>query len=446
LITTVPLVGAAAYASYAEVRAVLTALSEILPAELKAPQNPAQAWSEWAARHDRDIRSRLGRGDEDTIVNWLLFGTSFTSRPRARFAASPADAEQLVQLVQGRTQDLIAALGSPGTDERRLFARQLLQGKGYRFETPADRERVGQHLITEIARVAREQAGYGRDLSDVRQLTNVTEQFAARSRLFRDRGLSLDTSIMPGVAIERSLDAMRTRGLIAAGSIREVAVIGPGLDFSDKSSGYDFYPQQTLQPFGVIDSLLRLRLIDRPGAVRVTTLDLSPRVNDHLARTRQQASGGLPYLIRMPIDASLSWKPEVMAYWKSAGDQIGTVVPTPGQPAVGKNVSVRTVSIPPQVVLQVQAEDVNVVVQRAVDRRFDLVIATNIFVYYDVLDQALAFANVEGMLNPGGFLLSNNALLELPESRMRSVGYLTVQYSDRPDDGDHIVWYRRLPD
>ena len=80
------------------------------------------------------------------------------------------------------------------------------------------------------------------------------------------------------------------------------------------------------------------------------------------------------------------------------------------------------------------------------DRRFDLVIATNIFVYYDVLDQALALANVEAMLKPGGFLLSNNALLELPASRHAVVGYLTVQYSDRQDDGDHIVWYRRLPD
>ena len=73
-------------------------------------------------------------------------------------------------------------------------------------------------------------------------------------------------------------------------------------------------------------------------------------------------------------------------------------------------------------------------------------IATNVFVYYDLLDQVLAFSNVDAMLRPGGLLLSNNALLELPGSRLRSAGYLTVQYSDRPDDGDHVVWYRRLPD
>jgi hypothetical protein len=346
---------------------------------------------------------------------------------------------------------LMTALQSPGTDERRLFARQLLERKGYRFVTPADRERVTQHLLAETARVARQQAGYARDLGDIRRLGDVTDQFAARSRLFRDRGLSLDTSILPSVAIERSLAELHARGLIAANSIRAVAVIGPGLDFSDKSSGYDFYPQQTLQPFMLMDSLVRLGLVNRTAPVHVTTLDLSPRVNDHLTRARARAARGMPYLIRLPLDSAVSWQPEVMAYWNSAGDRIGTAMTAARQQAgaagpADKNVRVRTVSIPPRVVLQVQPEDVDIVVQRAVDRRFDLVIATNIFVYYDVLDQALASANVEAMLKPGGFLLSNNALLELPASRMRSVGYLTVQYSNRQDDGDHIVWYRRLPD
>jgi hypothetical protein len=46
------------------------------------------------------------------------------------------------------------------------------------------------------------------------------------------------------------------------------------------------------------------------------------------------------------------------------------------------------------------------------------------------------------MLKPGGLLLSNNALLELPSSGMRSVGYVTVEYSDARDDGDHVVWYQ----
>ena len=105
-----------------------------------------------------------------------------------------------------------------------------------------------------------------------------------------------------------------------------------------------------------------------------------------------------------------------------------------------------SVRIRPSIVSLVTPEAVNIALQRLdlpAGEQLDLIIATNIFVYYDVFEQSLALANIERMLRPGGFLLSNNALLELPSSEMRSVGYQTVVYSDRPDDGDHIVWYQR---
>src|SRR5678815_2761650 len=62
-----------AFAVYSEVESVLTALTEILPQELRSSETQRLAWPAWIARHDRDIRERLLRGDEDTIVNWLLF-------------------------------------------------------------------------------------------------------------------------------------------------------------------------------------------------------------------------------------------------------------------------------------------------------------------------------------------------------------------------------------
>ena len=110
--------------------------------------------------------------------------------------------------------------------------------------------------------------------------------------------------------------------------------------------------------------------------------------------------------------------------------------------AAGTTLDVRTVSIRPAVTLRIDALDLNIVLQRSEQHRFDLVVATNVFIYYDVLEQVLALSNVKAMLKPGAFLLSNNALLELPSSEIRSVGYSTIEYSDRPDDGDHIVWYR----
>jgi hypothetical protein len=110
---------------------------------------------------------------------------------------------------------------------------------------------------------------------------------------------------------------------------------------------------------------------------------------------------------------------------------------------------VRAVRISPRFVSLLNVNDLNVVLQRPVlapSERFDLIVATNILIYYDVFEQSLALLNLERMLRPGGILLSNNGLLELPFSRVRSIDYLTVVYSDRLDDGDHMIWYERLPD
>jgi hypothetical protein len=78
--------------------------------------------------------------------------------------------------------------------------------------------------------------------------------------------------------------------------------------------------------------------------------------------------------------------------------------------------------------------------------QFDLIIATNILVYYDVFEQSLAMVNIENMLRPGRFLICNNALPEFPFLPLHAIGYLTVSYSVRPNDGDHIVWYQRKPE
>ena len=445
LASLVPLAGEAVYASFAEVSGVLTTLVAILPQELKGQPDPPEAWANWAARHDREVRARLERGDEDTIVNWLLFGTTYTSRPRAVFDASVTDDDKFAALVAARTRDLIDALRMPGNDERRLFVRRFLERKGFGLGTADQRKQLEEHLIAEVRRVAAENRSYASELAELKKLGDPTEEFAGRSRLFRTRGISLDTSIQPSFAVERTLAEMQRRGLIARGAIREVAILGPGLDFSDKGSGYDFYPQQTLQPFAIIDTLIRLGLAVGQSDVRVTTLDLSPRVNDHLTAAHQRALRGNRYVIRLPLDLAVPWKPDLLAYWNSIGDRIGTVVQAPKPPAIGKDLRVRAVSVSARTAQQVQPEDLNVVVQRLTDRRFDLIVATNVFVYYDVLDQSLALTNVESMLRPGGFLLSNDALLELPASRMHSEGYLAVEYSDRPNDGDRIVWYRNEP-
>ena len=441
---------AARYVMYDEVAGVLTSLSGLVPPDLKNGDTVVPArWPEWASRYDRQIRARLEAGDQETVFNWLLFGTTFSKRPRVPLEELGSSSStrrmtdaQIVDLIGDRANDLVTALANPSQDERRLFARDLFARQGYAVATPADRVRLIQRLLTLVTEVIAERAKLAREAESIRRLDDTSEQFARRSRLFRDRGLSADTSFRPNFALERALATMKEQGALAPGSVREIAIIGPGLDFADKSSGYDFYPQQTLQPFALLDSLVRLGIAADARNLHVTTLDLSPRVNAHLRGMKRRALAGQPYRMRLPLSPDVPWLPDVRAYWKNTGDRIAGASSAMPTTVNGEKVEVRTISVRPDVAARVDADDVNIVVQRLDEPKFDLVIATNVFIYYDLLDQALTMTNVRAMLRPGGFLLSNNSMPELPGSRMRSIGYVTVQYSTLPDDGDHMVWYR----
>ena len=73
-------------------------------------------------------------------------------------------------------------------------------------------------------------------------------------------------------------------------------MIGPGLDFTDKGFGYDFYPLQTLQPFAVYDSLIRLGLAE-PGKIDITAFDISREVLEHLRGANDRAKTGENYVV-----------------------------------------------------------------------------------------------------------------------------------------------------
>jgi chemotaxis methyl-accepting protein methylase len=90
--------------------------------------------------------------------------------------------------------------------------------------------------------------------------------------------------------------------------------------------------------------------------------------------------------------------------------------------------------------------NVNIVTQRLDGDGFDLVIATNVFIYYDVLEQALAMSNVEAMLKPGAFLLANFSATDLSSITIRPLETTTTTYARGRAGGDSvldfIVWYK----
>jgi hypothetical protein len=237
---------------YADARAVLSTHQERLPIELKGktPAELESAWPTWVARHNADIRTRLERGDEDSVVNFWVYGTTFTTLPRAtQRDIGRASAEEVLL---GRLDDLVAGLAAPGANDRLRFARQVVERRGIDPATPEGREQARRYLVEIRERVIADNARYRRLAESAARLGDRGAELSAFATLYRDRGLSSDTSINADFVLDHAFDAIKAAGRLGAGSVRRVAVIGPGLDFTDKAEGYDFYPQQTIQPFAVI--------------------------------------------------------------------------------------------------------------------------------------------------------------------------------------------------
>src|SRR4029078_1577257 len=88
----------------------------------------AAEWRAWAATRNAEIRARLAQGDEDSIVNLWLYGTSFTNQPRAtaeHLARLPR--REIETLIVARLDDLVTGMAAPGASERLRFARQVVE-------------------------------------------------------------------------------------------------------------------------------------------------------------------------------------------------------------------------------------------------------------------------------------------------------------------------------
>jgi SAM-dependent methyltransferase len=436
---------------YADAKPVFDALrADLLPPEFrdKTAAEREAAWPEWITRRDADIRARLAAGDEDSIVNFLLYGTTFTSKPRPNereVAELVTDTADALKWLRPRTDDFVAALASPGMNERLQFARDVVRRHGgIDPATAAGRIEAQRYLEERTVAMSASGALRTRTLLDA----SGTE-LSDRLTLFRERGLSSDTSILIDFGIEKALEDLKSNGLLKPASVLRVAIVGPGLDFTDKQEGHAFYPQQTIQPFAVIDSLMRLGLA-APGGVQVTACDLSPRVIQHLEAARTRARQGSSYTLVLPRELDRRWTADLTRYWQRFGDRIGKpATPVLPPPAAGR-LDVRAVTVSPPVVLALTPRDLNVVVQRLdplpAAEQFDLVLATNILLYYDVFEQSLAVTNVAKMLRPGGIFLTNDRLFDLPSSPIRSAGSTNVVYLEQPGaavKGDRIAWYQR---
>lgn len=158
---------------YRDAQTILTALEEALPEELRGKSQADQpaAWSRWLTLYDSSTRARLARGDEDSLVNFLIFGTSFTHQSRLSAGS------QAQEIIQKRIEDFIQAISLPGNNERLQFLRGLLEEKGYSVSTPSGRTAVRNYIAENLAPCCRNPSTMarrsGRQDSQEMQLRNL---------------------------------------------------------------------------------------------------------------------------------------------------------------------------------------------------------------------------------------------------------------------------------
>jgi len=397
-----------------------------------------QDWLGWLRRSDAQVRQRLETGEEDSLTNLLRFGVTYTKEYRIDddYLLLYGQSSLVNAFAENRANDLIRALASPNKNPGFPEMRAFLEAKGYSLNA-AGRNKVKGYLLANLARMQN-------DLEQARKQAKTD-----RDQMFQDRGISLDSNLWPDYMIDLSLQQLQSKGLLKPGSVRRVAVVGPGLDFVNKQEGVDYYPPQTTQPFAVLDSLLRLQLA-HSDSIQIYTLDISPRVNLHIDHALKNAAAGRSYVMQLPWYADGRWtdafRSQFTQYWQGLGAQIGQPAQAIPVPDRSPGFATRAVQVRPTMVSRITPVNMNIVFQRLplpADGRFDLIIGTNIFLYYAGFEQSLARVNVAAMLQPGGLLLSNDKLEDKVPDGLQQVLITEIPMTTPPVITDYIYCYRR---
>jgi len=407
---------------------------------LPSPNVNSHDWIVWLQKSDAQVRQRLDIGEEDSLTNLLRFGVTYTKEYRIDddYLAIYGQSSLVNAFAENRAKDLIKALAAPNGNQGFVEMRVFVEKRGFSLKSPASRKKLKAYLLANLARLQKE-------FLQARQQAKVN-----RDQMFQRRGISLDSNLWPDYDIDLSLKTVVKSGMLKPGGVRRVAIVGPGLDFVNKQQGVDYYPPQTTQPFAVFDSLLRLGLA-KPDSLQLYTLDISPRVNLHIEMARKNAALGRAYTLQLPWYTEGRWTDDFRAkftqFWQELGAQIGQPVAAIPVPQSAPGFETRAVKVRAPVVSRIQPVDMNIVYQRlplAPDERFDLIIGTNIFLYYGGFEQSLAQVNVAAMLKPGGYLLSNDKLQDTVSSGLEQVMVTEVPMTSAPVITDYIYCYRRM--
>ena len=346
---------------------------------------------------ERGTASRLKEGENDHLIYYLLQSGRFTREAPIEPAVSAKAYDETGQIPSGVTQRISDFLSAPaGQDERLDYLRSTLH--------PAR-----ETILSEYKRAMR---------------SLYRKEFPARksdvAAWYEARGHSSDTQVEANYAVWSALRVLRSTH--PDWRVHRALIVGPGLDFAPRTDLFDDAPQ-SYQPYALADALVGLSLTASPDWL-IHCVDINPRVVSFLSAGRSQT-------LRLH---SKSGDKEYMEYLGQLGRAIGE--------RRGNTVSMR-----PEIANRISASLLNIVTERFTQWKFDLVVVTNVLLYFNSKELALALCNIGAMLEPGGFLILNDLNPEIDAYTaalgMKPMQARTVRIADSLFDS--FAMYRKYP-
>jgi hypothetical protein len=301
---------------------------------------------------------RLHEGEMEHLVYYVLQSQRFTTHPPIEPALSSREYTTTSAIPPAVISRTDAFLRAALQDERFLYLRGLAKNR----EEILNAYEQAMRFLYEKEFASRSHQG------------DTRREFVAG--LYQKRGHSSDTNEDANKAVRTGLELMQQ--LKPEWSVRRALVIGPGLDFSPRTSLKEDNPPKSYQPFALREALIGLKLSPTP---EIRCVDINPRVVKY-------------------FDA------------KPSG---------------------------------ISAVQLNILTSR-LDESFDLIVATNILLYFDPRELLLAMTNVKAMLKPAGVFLHNDSRGEVErygrELNMPVMHARMIRLSEQRQLFDLVVLHR----
>jgi hypothetical protein len=385
-----------------------------LPHTIQRRWSTASAFERFLRGVDDDTRRRVADGEREHLIYYALQSNRFTSRRRIEPAISSQqfvaklsedDRRRLLdddsflpaagwpQAERARIDDLLAALEKHPSDVRLAYFRQLLSPDGARLPS-------AEALYRDYVRVAR--FLYRKEFLD--------RGAEATSELYRSRAHSSDTQIEAGFGVYSGLGTLHA--LDSGLRVRDVLIVGPGLDWAPRTDLIDAVPPQSYQPFAVADALLTLSLASESD-LRIHSVDVNPRVVEYVRRAAGERVT-LHFFTAIGETPNRRFTDDYKAYVDRLGRAIGSEA-TASRGVAADARYAHSIAVRPAIARAMNADVTNIITERLTTPAYDLVIATNVLTYFDDSQLALALANIGAMLRPGGHMLHNESRAWLAE-------------------------------